>query len=41
MPKPIQFDIYIRKVGKQIHPDSQMSSDFLNQINRKIGRAHV
>lgn len=38
MPKPIQFDIYIRKVGKQIHPDSQMSSDFLNQINRIIVR---
>jgi histone H2A len=38
MPKPIQFDIYIRKVGKQIHPGSQMSSDFLNQINRIIVR---
>lgn len=38
MPKPIQFDIYIRKVGKQVHPDMLLSSNFLNQTNRIIVR---
>ena len=38
MPKPIQFDIYIRKVGKQVHPNMQLSNDFLNQTNRIIVR---
>lgn len=38
MPKPIQFDIYIRKVGKQVHRDTQLSNDFLNQTNRIIVR---
>lgn len=38
MSKPIQFDIYIRKVGKQVHRDTQLSNDFLNQTNRIIVR---
>ena len=38
MPKPIQFDIYIRKVGRQVHPDTNVSNDFLNQTNRIIVR---
>ncbi len=38
MTKPIQFDIYIRKVGKQVHPDMLLSSNFLNQTNRIIVR---
>ena len=36
MSKPIQFDIYIRKVGKQVHPDMLLSNNFLNQTNRII-----
>ena len=38
MPKPIQFDIYIRKVGRQVHRDTNLSNDFLNQTNRIIVR---
>jgi len=38
MPKPIQFDIYIRKVGRQVHSDTNVSNDFLNQTNRIIVR---
>ena len=38
MPKPIQFDVYIRKVGRQVHRDTNVSNDFLNQTNRIIVR---
>ena len=38
MPKTIQFDIYIRKVGRQVQPDTNVSNDFLNQTNRIIVR---
>ena len=38
MRKPIQFDIYIRKVSKQVNPSMQTSSNYLNQLNYIIVR---
>jgi histone H2A len=38
MPKQFQFNIYIRKVGRQVHPDTNLSNNFLNQINQIIVR---
>lgn len=38
MRKPIQFDIYIRKVSKNVHRDIQLSSNCLNQLNHIIVR---
>jgi len=38
MRKPIQFDIYIRELSKQIHLNKQLSSNSLNQLNHIIVR---